>query len=59
MTDKETREKQEERSKRIRDEIAGLKAGRAIHRPGGTKSLREQVEERVNRLRKPGAPGKP
>ena len=53
------REEQEERSKRLRDEIERLKSRRPIHRPDCAKSLREQVQERANRLRKPGSPGKP
>lgn len=56
MTDKETREEQEERSKRLREQIARLKAGRAIHRADRAKSLREQVEERATRLRRGPAP---
>lgn len=56
MSNNEDRQEQEERSKRLRDEIERLKAGRAIHRPDRAKSLREQVQERANRLRKPGQP---
>jgi hypothetical protein len=52
----EDREEQEERSKRLREQIERLKAGRAIHRvdsrPDRAKSLREQVEERADRLRR-------
>ena len=46
------REEQEERSKRLREQIERLKAGRSIKRPDRAKSLREQVEERSNRLRR-------
>jgi hypothetical protein len=52
MSNQEDREQQEERSKRMRAAIERLKAGRAIHRPDRAKSLREQVEERVNRPRR-------
>jgi hypothetical protein len=47
-----------ERSKRLREQIERLKSGRPSKRPDRPKSLREQVEERVNRLRKPGPPGR-
>lgn len=52
MGNNEDREDQEQRSKRLRVEIERLKAGRAIKRPDRAKSLREQVEERSERLRR-------
>jgi hypothetical protein len=48
----QTEADQVERSKRLRKRIERLKAGRAIQRGDRAKSLREQVEERANRLRR-------
>jgi hypothetical protein len=52
MSDNADRQQQEERGKRMREEIERLKAGRPIKRPDRVKSLREQVEERSNRPRR-------
>jgi hypothetical protein len=40
-----------ERARRLREQIERMKSGRAIRRPDQSKSLREQIEERSNRLR--------
>jgi hypothetical protein len=46
-----TQEGQVQRAKRLREQIEGLKSGRPIEPPGHEKSLREQIEDRANRLR--------
>jgi hypothetical protein len=51
-------EKQAERAKRLREQMARIKSRRA--RPSDhDKSLREQIQDRANQFRSPHYPGKP
>ena len=47
------RENEVQRAQRLRELIERLKSGRTLKRPDRAKSLREQVEDRANRLRRP------
>ncbi len=47
-----TREGQVQRAKRLREQIESLKSGRTVEPPGHEKSLREQIEDRANQVRK-------
>jgi hypothetical protein len=40
-----------QKARRLSAQIARIKSGLPIHRPGRAPSLREQIEERMNRLR--------
>jgi hypothetical protein len=47
------------KAQRLREKIEKLKSGQANGPPGKTKSLREQIEERANRIRAKHAPPDP
>ena len=50
MTNQPQENQQQERARRLSEQIARMKAGRPIHRPGAPPSLREQIEARISRL---------
>jgi len=54
MTDQQdpSEENQIQRAIRLREQIERLKAGRPIKRPDRAKSLREQIDERADQIRR-------
>ena len=50
-------EKQTERAKRMRDQIARIKSARPARASDHEKSLREQIQDRANQFRSPHYPG--
>ena len=55
----ESQEDQIQRAERLRKQIERLKSGRPIKRPDHAKSLREQIDERVDQVRKKRPPIRP
>jgi hypothetical protein len=52
MADQTQENQQIQRARRLSEQIARIKSSQPIHRPGAQKpSLREQIEQRMNRLK--------
>jgi hypothetical protein len=56
MTDQDH---QIQKSNRLREQMERLKSGRPIKRPDHAKSLREQIEERADQIRRDRTPKGP
>ena len=52
MSDPHTLEGQVQRARRLREQIENLKSGSRPEKPDQNKSLREQIDERAEEIRK-------